>query len=83
MILQVLTVRDSAVEAYGQPFYSVSVGGAVRGFTDEINRADAGNNMAKHPDDFELYHLGTFDDVDASFNLNAPRLVSRGKDVKK
>jgi len=84
MLLQIIAVRDSAVEAFGQPKFTLSIGGANRGFSDEVNRVDENNPMNKHAEDYELYHLGTYDDQNASFDLlPAPRLVARGKDVKK
>lgn len=84
MLLQIVAVRDSAVGAFGQPQYVVSVGGATRGFSDEVNRKDERNAMNAHPEDFELYHLGTYDDQDATFELlPKPVLVIRAKDVLK
>ena len=79
-----IVVRDSAVGAFGQPYSVVSIGGANRGFSDEVNRAGEHNQMFHHPEDFELYHLGSYDDQDASYTLlPKPVLVTRGKDVKR
>lgn len=84
MLLQIVCVRDRAVNAFGQPQFVVSIGGATRSFTDEVNRADVNNPMHKHPEDFEFYHLGTYDDGDAKFELlERPRLISVAKDVLK
>jgi len=60
MRYKIFTVRDRAIDAYGQPFYATSVGGAVRSFSDEINRPAENNQLAKHPEDFDLYQLGEF-----------------------
>lgn len=84
MILQVVCVRDRGSQAFGQPNFVLSIGGATRGFTDEVNRVDPNNVMNKHPEDFEFYHLGTFDDQDAKLELfDRPRLVCVAKDVIK
>lgn len=84
MILQIVVVRDRAIDAYGQPNFVVSLGGATRAFADEVNRKEANNMMAKHPDDFEFYHLGSYDDASASFDLlERPRLLSVAKDLVK
>lgn len=84
MLLQLISIRDSAIDAYDAPRAVVSVGGAVRSFGDEVNRADEKNPMYKHPDDYELYHLGSYDDAAAEFDLfDKPRLVARAKDLKK
>ena len=45
-----------------------------------MNRKDS--ELGKHPDDFELYQLGLFDDVDGGFQGQQELLV-RGKDVLK
>jgi len=84
MLLQILCVRDSAAAVFGTPYFALSTGGAIRGFTDEVNRDAQGNTMNVHPEDFELYHLGVYDDATASFELlSKPVLMVRGKDVKK
>lgn len=82
MRYKILAVRDRAIDAFGQPFFSVSVGGAVRGFADEINRAGENNQLNKHPDDFDLYLLGEFDDSNGKFETSDPSQVAIGKDLK-
>lgn len=81
MRYKVLTVRDRAIDAYGQPFFSTSVGGAVRSFADEINRAADGNQLHKHPEDYDLFLLGEFDDESGEFESHRPQQVAVGKDL--
>lgn len=81
MKLHILVIRDRAADVFGQPYFSTSIGAAVRSFSDEINRSDANNSLFKHPGDFDLYHLGTYDDSDGSFDCHPPRQVAIGKDV--
>lgn len=78
-ILIVCAVRDSAVNAFSRPFFVPAVGAAVRAFGDEVSRVDS--DMHKHPEDFELYELGTFDE-ESGVLVSCPTLrsVSRGKD---
>lgn len=84
MILLILSVRDRTADAFGQPFYTASRGGAIRSFADEVNRLDPQNMLSKHPEDFDLFELGTFDDNTAQFNLlEAPRQIAIGKDCVK
>lgn len=68
MKLAVMTIRDNAINAYGQPMFFVAVGAAMRAFGDEINRVAENNNMNKHPADFELYELGIYDDQTGKFD---------------
>lgn len=67
MILQVIALRDAALGAYMRPAFYPSVGVAVRGFTDEVNKQDS--PMYAHPEDYAIYHLGTFDDEVGVFKL--------------
>lgn len=81
MKLIVLAIRDSASEVFGQPNFVASIGGAVRSFGDEVNRDAQDNSLYQHPDDFEMYELGTFDNTTARFELlDSPRMVARAKD---
>lgn len=76
------SVRDRSADAFGVPHFQVSRGAAIRGFTDEVNRSDAQNILFRHPEDFDLYELGSFDDAGADFEVyGKPVQVSIGKDV--
>lgn len=83
MILQVFSIRDRASDSYGAPFYMASPGAAMRAFSDLIN-SDSKDLASKHPDDFDLYALGSFDDTTAVFSLlEHPRQVCLGRDLKR
>ena len=69
MKLQICSTFDKAAAAYNAPFFVPALGQAVRAFTDQVNKAEAGNTMFEHSSDFELYHLGSFDDANSSFEL--------------
>lgn len=82
MIQIILSVKDTAAQAFGRPMFLPSSAVGVRSFRDEINRSDANNEMYKHPEDFELYELGTYDDSTGIIEVVTPRLVARAKDLK-
>jgi hypothetical protein len=83
MKLIICTVKDRAADAYGRPMFVPSTGVAIRSFSDEINRNNAENQLYNHPDDFDLYELGEFDDNTGLFSLHEqPKLLSLGKQVK-
>jgi len=83
MKLVLCSVKDRAADAYGRPMFVPSVGVAIRSFSDEVNRQDADNQLFNHPDDFDLYELGEFDDNSGQFALHElPKLLSLGKQVK-
>lgn len=78
----VIAVRDRAADVYGVPMFVASRGGAIRSFADEINRPADGNVYAKHPEDFDLFEVGTFDDNSCSFDLlDRPLQIAVGKDL--
>lgn len=77
----ILTVRDRAAAAFGTPMYHMSRGSAIRGFADEVNRCAEHNMLFHHPEDFDLFELGTFDDSSGLFATGAPEQVCVGKDV--
>lgn len=83
MKLFCLSVRDVKADSFGQPFFSTSIGQAVRSFGDEINRAAQDNILYLHPDDFELFHLGMFDTDNGQFELlGSPEQKAHGSSLK-
>lgn len=79
----ICSAKDTAVDAFGRPFFVPSTAVAVRSFRDEVNRPAADNEMFKHSGDFLLYELGSFDDSSGTFTcLDVPRLLLRGSDAK-
>lgn len=60
MTLEMFSIKDGAVAAYAQPFFARSRAEAVRILQDTMASGD--HQFARHPADFELFHMGTFDD---------------------
>lgn len=82
MILQIVAIRDRAVDAFHRPAFVPAIGAAIRSFGDEINRRAADNELNKHPEDYDLYHLGTYDDAHASFSiLERPKQIAIGNQL--
>jgi hypothetical protein len=83
MIQFVCSVKDRAADVFVRPFTVPHRNVAIRDFTDQVNNASADNPLNKHPDDFDLYLLGEFDDNLGTFTANEGVIVLvRGKDVK-
>lgn len=80
MRYKIVSVRDRAIDTFGQPVFVASLGGAIRSFGDEIKRVDPNNNMNKHPEDYDLFHIGEYDDETAEFFPQRPTQIAVGKD---
>lgn len=66
MIMKIFCVRDSAVEAFMQPFFAPTNAAAIRSLTQAVN--DPNHEFSKHSKDYALYHLGDFDDASGIVN---------------
>jgi hypothetical protein len=81
--LLLFSVFDSKLGEYNSPMVFPSRGVAFRSFLDEAGRVDPSNAVNKHPEDFSLYHVGTFDSVSGTFvSLPTPDLVVRASDFE-
>lgn len=79
----VVSVLDRAANIFGRPFFVAAVGQATRSFSDEVNRTDGERSeMAKHPEDFDLYLLSWYDDSTGTFEADL-RLLVRAKDLQR
>lgn len=56
----IVAVRDRQLNAFMRPFTAASPGQAIRAFRDEINTP--GSELNRHPEDYELYQLATYDE---------------------
>nr|UXQ88078.1 MAG: nonstructural protein [Microvirus sp.] len=77
MIDQIFTVYDEKAKAHLPPFQMNRSEMAIRTFTDCINSKE--HQFSQHPSDYTLFHHGSFDNLDASFNLMShPKPLGNG-----
>lgn len=72
MLLYVVSVYDLALGAFGRPVFVRSKGEALRSFQNEVNKAgttEGASAIAEHPQDFQLFYLGMFNDDDGRFTM--------------
>lgn len=69
MKIVVVAVRDQKADAFGNPWYAQTVPMALRHFSDAVNTQDDTNQWRKHPDDFALFQLGTYESSTGKFEL--------------
>lgn len=60
MITHAYSVYDRKGLIYNVPFFAISDGAAVRSFSDLVN--DRNTTVGRHPLDFVLFRVGSFDD---------------------
>ncbi len=70
------TVHDVKAETFMPPFFVPSKGLAIRAFEDCINSED--HHFGKHPADYTLFFLGSFDTDTAEFDLMDKTSVGNG-----
>jgi len=64
---KLFSIRDSKSELFCPPFLSRTHGEAERNFSKVAN--DPKSQIFATPEDFDLYHLGTFDDATGSIEV--------------
>lgn len=69
MLLSMFAIYDTAVQTWRSPVFARSRGQILREFADAANNPQT--EFAKHPADYVLFELGTFDDDKCEFNLLA------------
>lgn len=79
MLRYVFSIRDVATDAYFDPFCSPTKPAALRTFADLVN--DPQSTINRHPEDYELFELGSFDTGSGMFEVGVPRSVATGKAV--
>jgi len=83
MILKVYSVFDSKVACFGKPWYSVSDAAAIREFGDAVNDGSNPNNQwFRHPEDFQLFVIGEFDDGTGALEDQKPKALISAASLK-
>lgn len=68
-----VAVFDKAAEYYMQPFFVRAQGEALRAFMDECARE--GSQFKDHPEHYDLYQLGEFDDLSGAVEGKFPPVL--------
>lgn len=80
MRLLAFAIHDRALSAYGQPMFFPTEGAAMRAFADAVNDPQSG--FAKHPEDYDLYRIGVYDDFEGRLeSAEKPVKLSQGRQV--
>jgi len=71
MKLNAYSVFDNKALAYNVPFFVSTDGAAVRMFADLAN--DAQSAISRHPGDYILYRVGSYDDQTGGITAEDPK----------
>lgn len=72
MILRAYSIFDHKALQYHPPFFASTDGAAVRSLQDLVN--DQNTTIGRHPSDYTLYCIGTYDDSNGGLSPAAPLL---------
>lgn len=75
MKVLVLSLRDAKLQSFMPPFFAQTEAAGVRMVSDLVNSNNKDNNIVNHPEDFELFLVGTFSDDDGVLEAIGPRPV--------
>jgi hypothetical protein len=63
MMQKVFSVLDTKLATFGRPWFHMTDASAIREFSDAVNDgSNVQNQWYRHPEDFSLYCVGSFDD---------------------
>ena len=68
MLFGIFSIYDSAIATWRPPVYARNKGEILRMFIDSVNNPQT--DYGKHPSDYTLFEIGTFDDDKCYFNLH-------------
>lgn len=75
-----VALYDRATEAHAPVMTVNTRNEAIRSFREAVN--DPQTPMFKHPTDYELYTIGTYDDTKGEITATERELIARGEDHK-
>lgn len=78
--LSVYAIRDTKAEAFHRPFYSHNHATAMRSVETEVNNPETG---LKNPEDFQLYHLGEYEEQTGILKTHAPEHLINVMELRK
>lgn len=84
MIMKMFTVYDMKAEFFGQPFFEQEEASAIRSFGDAVNdSSNPANQWNKHPEDFQLYLIGAFDNETGNVESYLPKAIVMANSLHK
>lgn len=79
MLHQIFTIHDITAELYTQPFFGINDQVAIRSCQNLVQHP--GTAFFDNPEDFRLFHIGSFNDETLEIIQTGPRLIVRLSDL--
>lgn len=76
MILKIFSIQDIKAKAFLPPFFLPEQGQATRTFGDCVN--DPKHQFGRHPHDYTLFGIGTFDDETGTITVEDKFAIGNG-----
>lgn len=76
-----VSVRDKKAEAFHPPYAVPTRGIAIRAFGDAVLKG--GSDLSAHPEDFDLFLVGEFDQISGKIQVVSPVSICSGLDFRK
>ncbi len=73
---KLFVIHDSKAQAFLQPWFLQTEGMAMRAFADCVN--DPENNFGRHPEDYNLFIIGEWDDQTGHATTYPPEALGNG-----
>lgn len=80
MTLKIFSIWDIKAENFSNPFFMSTAGEAIRAFKDLVN--DPNTTVGRHPGDYRLMCLGTWDSGTGIITSDAADSFGFGSDYK-
>lgn len=78
----IYAIKDRAINGFNEPFVQPSEQHMLRLMRDEVNSDPSKSSIAKHPDDYDIYQLGEYDQESGNITAyQAPAMIARCKDL--
>lgn len=83
MITSAFSIFDSKSKVFQMPFFMLNSDQAVRAFGDAVNSPES-TVISRHPEDFQLYQIGIYDDATATLTQLTPlQMLATGTSLVK
>jgi len=82
MIRIVCAVQDRKSELFAAPMLFINEADAVRNFADAVNREDSNSMLYLHPDDYDMFRIGIYDDSNGVLVPETHKRLMTGAECK-